>query len=132
MVTKLLCVDTKIVNIMKQKKALRLIFPKDKERNAQKLYSLTYFGKLSKHIKKHFRFKNINVSFSTTNTSGKYIKISKSLTDRKKKCGMYEKKCGSCNKVYIGQRGRSFEARMDEHERSYVYTESLITHNTFG
>lgn len=33
--------------------------------------------------------------------------------------GVYKLTCETCNKVYIGQTGRTFETRMKEHERSY-------------
>ena len=38
---------------------------------------------------------------------------------KKEKNQAYELKCGSCEKVYIGQSGRTFDERMSEHFRSY-------------
>ena len=39
--------------------------------------------------------------------------------DKDDKCGVYELSCGTCQKIYIGQIGRSFKERLLEHERSF-------------
>ena len=100
------------------KQALKLVYPNNTNNN-KKFYSLTYFGKPSEKIKKHLKNNNINISFKTKNTLGKYIKNNKSVTAKLQKSGVYELKCGSCPMLYRGQTGRSFEVRKGEHFRSY-------------
>ena len=100
------------------KQALQLVYPRSKEK-PKKYYSLMYIGEPSEIIRKHLKFKGINVVFRTDNSLSKYIKNNKSKTEKGQKSGIYELKCGSCEKVYIGQTGRTFDERMSEHFRSY-------------
>ena len=37
------------------------------------------------------------------------------------KCGIYQLKCPTCNKKYIGQTGRSFKIRFHEHFRDFKH-----------
>ena len=99
------------------KRALKSVYPVQKK--VQKFFTLTYIGKPSDIIRKHLRFKDINVSFRTCNTLGIHIENNKSQTEKKRKSGVYELQCGTCDKIYIGQTGRSFKERIDEHSRSY-------------
>ena len=78
-----------------------------------------YVSKPSDIIRKHLRFKDINVSFRTFDTLRIHMKNNKSQTEKKNKSGVYELKCGPFDKIYIGQTGRSFKERIDEHTHSY-------------
>ena len=84
---------------------------------------LAYFGKPSETICKHLRFKNFKISFKTCNSLGLHIKNKKRKPVKLQKSGVYEKKCEACDKVYIGRTGRSFEARMSDYERSFIYND---------
>ena len=100
------------------KQAIDLVYQTPREK-FKKFYTLTYIGKPSDIVRKHLRFKDINISFRTCNTLGIHIKNNKSKTEKDNKSGVYELNCGSCNKIYIGQTGRTFKERVDEHFRSY-------------
>ena len=50
---------------------------------------------------------------------GKFLKHNKSNTSKDQKSGIYKLNCGSCDKVYIGQTGRSFSRRIYDHQYSY-------------
>ena len=68
------------------KQALKLVYPNNTNKN-KKFYSLTYFGKPSEKIKEYLKNDNINISFKTKNTLGKYIKNNKSVTAKLQKSG---------------------------------------------
>ena len=77
------------------KRALKLVYPVHKK--VQKFFTLTYIGKPSDIIRKHLRFKDINVSFRTCNTLGIQTKNNKSQTEKRRKSGVYELQCGTCD-----------------------------------
>ncbi|MVN25614.1 hypothetical protein GO639_10705 [Staphylococcus aureus] len=43
--------------------------------------------------------------------------------------GVYKLKCGTCPKVYIGQTGRTFRNRIQEHHKSYVNKKTNSTYS---
>ncbi len=63
---------------------------------------------------------NFNLAFKTINKLSKQIKNNKSKTDILQESGVYKLNCTDCNKVYIGQTGRSFETRIKEHRDDFV------------
>lgn len=70
-------------------------------------------GKLIKQVNNEF------ISYKTNNSVQKYIRNDKDKTDKKSNSGVYMLTC-ECNKVYVGQTGRTFEQRTCEHEKSYI------------
>jgi hypothetical protein len=44
--------------------------------------------------------------------------------DKYSKSGIYKLTCPDCSKVYVGQTGRSFYTRYDEHKRAFRYNTS--------
>jgi hypothetical protein len=75
-----------------------------------------YFDERIRILTKIFRKSNIRVAFGVNNTI-KNICNSGSQVDKYNKSGVYSLKCLSCNQNYIGQTGRSFKIRYDEHIR---------------
>ena len=65
--------------------------------------------------------KHVNIAFRTKSSLGRYIKNNKSKVEKFQKSGVYELSCGSCDKIYIGQSGRSFSKRMYDHNYSLRY-----------
>lgn len=62
------------------------------------------------------RKRNINVAFSTSNNTFALLKShNRQRTPLVDKSGVYKLSCGSCDKFYIGQTGRSFKIRFKEH-----------------
>ena len=108
-------------NILKKiqyKKAIKSIYPVLPSKN-KKFQVLTYFGEPSLDIANQLKRLDLNVCFRTNNSLGKLIKNNKSKTPDDKKSGVYKLECGTCDKVYIGQTGRTFRERIREHFRSY-------------
>lgn len=84
-------------------------------------YSLiTYIGQACNNIAQFFKKLNINISFKTNNSTGKFIKNNKTKLDKNNKSGVYKLTCKDCPKTYIGQSGRSFSKRIKEHQASFI------------
>ena len=65
---------------------------------------------------------NLKVSFKTKNTIGKLLTQNKNINPNKfNKCGVRQLTCHDCNRKYIGQRGRLFYIRFNEHFHDYKY-----------
>lgn len=114
---------TLIVDQILQKKlynkAINEVFPRisSSDRNYS---TISYYGRASERISSFLKKQNIQVAFKTNNCLGKYIKNNKEKRDRKHQSGIYKLNCGSCPKVYVGQTGRTFEARTGEHKKSFL------------
>jgi len=66
-----------------------------------------------------FKDTNIIIAFKTTNTIQQ--QLSKENTNRTNPNGIYKLQCNTCNRVYIGQAGRSINIRYKEHIRYIKY-----------
>lgn len=109
----------KMLNKKLYKKAINLVFPTVKEsKNNYKV--ITYLGHISNKIANFLKNININVAFRSINNLGKYIKNNKTKTNKGKKSGVYKLKCNDCPKIYIGQTGRNFDKRINEHHSSFL------------
>lgn len=104
-------------------KAVSEVYPIIKDKK-QSFKVLTHFGKASTQVKNYLSQKNINIAFKTNNSLGKRLKNSKSKTNKNNKSGIYQLKCGSCPKIYIGQTGRSCSTRIKEHKSSFLNKKS--------
>ena len=67
--------------------------------------------------------RQIQIGIKKTKNVFEYIKNDKTeeipLTE---KSGVYKLKCGECNKIYLGETGRKFKIRMNEHAKAVSYT----------
>ena len=80
---------------------------------------ITYVGRQTKFITKLFKNK---VSFKTDSNTGKLLTQKKNINKNKlNKCGVHQLTCHDCNKKYIGQTGRSFSVRSQEHPRDFKH-----------
>ena len=84
-----------------------------------RFHVLTYIGKTTDTLYKYFKHLNINIDSRKTNSLGKHIKNNKCKTAKDQKSGVYQLSCGSCDKVYIGQTGRTFKKRLKDHTGSF-------------
>lgn len=110
-----------ITNILNQKQKqilINKIFPKNKD-NQKTFVSLTFTTNKVNLIAKEFKKLNVNVAFKTNNSLGKFIKNNKDKIKKEDKSGVYKINCGTCNNYYIGQTGRSFKQRLNEHKKSF-------------
>jgi hypothetical protein len=76
----------------------------------------TYVSKEPTLITKIFKNTNGNVTFTTDNTIENHLATRQKQSKNKyEKCGIYQLTCPSCNMKYVGQTGRPFKARFQEH-----------------
>jgi hypothetical protein len=88
--------------------------------------TFTYTDPQTKFITKIFKNTNIRIAYKTNNTIKKLLthhtqNCSTPITNKFNKSGIYQLICPDCNMKYIGQTGRSFLTRYQEHFRDYKY-----------
>jgi hypothetical protein len=81
----------------------------------RKWANFTYVGNETKFITKLFREYNIGIAYRTNNTIENLLNRENKMYNKFDQCGIYEFKCNTCPKVYIGQTGRNFKTRFKEH-----------------
>ena len=59
------------------------------------------------------------MAFKTKHTIGTLLQHPHNTQNKFQNKGVYQLTCQNCDKVYIGQTGRSFATRFKEHERDY-------------
>jgi len=79
-----------------------------------KWVTFTYFSPLVRKISNLFRQTDLQIAFRATNTIQQQLNAKHTHDDPS---GIYELKCKTCNKVYIGQSGRAIGIRFKEHMR---------------
>ena len=97
----------------------------------QKWVTFTYIGKETRFITNLFRKTNIRIAFKTNNTIQKLLRHKQQIPDMYTQSGVYKLKCPDCNKAYVGQTGRSFQVRFNEHKnafRSNSHTSNFAKH----
>ena len=85
----------------------------------QKWATFTYIGKETTRITNLFKHTNIKIAFRTNNTVQKLLTHSCYTKDKYSASGIYKLTCPECNKAYVGQTGRSFSQRYQEHHRAF-------------
>lgn len=81
-----------------------------------KYVKLTFIGNISYEIGKIIKENcNVKVAFYNNNILRNEIVNSKEKRDILDKQGVYEIKCENCEYIYIGQTGRNFKKRFNEH-----------------
>lgn len=78
-------------------------------------FNIRYLGKISETIERAFRKVNVAVSFKNCNNIEKSLIHSVEEVDVFSKSGVYRICCSDCDLMYIGQTGRSFKERYNEH-----------------
>jgi len=93
-----------------------LITPKNKWAN------FTYVGKETKFITTFFKNTPLKIASTTQNTIVILLfKQQNNYQNKFDKRGVYQLTCPDCNMKYIGQTGRPFHVRFQEHFRHYKY-----------
>jgi hypothetical protein len=80
-------------------------------------------------VTKLFKHTKVQIAFKTGNTIGNLLKETRNI-NKFEKAGIYRLKCIDCQKVYIGQTGRSLTIRYKEHIRSIRYNREDSGHAT--
>jgi hypothetical protein len=87
-----------------------------------KWVKFTYVGRETRDITKIFKNTNLKVTFGTNNTIGKLLTTRHEHNRSKfENIGIYQLTCPTCNKKYIGQTGKQFRIRFQEHFRDFKY-----------
>jgi len=85
----------------------------------QKWVPFAYFGPAMRRITNLFKDSTIKIAFKTTNSINK--QLPKCPYNIQNPSGIYELKCNTFNKIYVGQPGSAIDIRYKEHIR-YVRT----------
>lgn len=108
-----------IYNKKIHKIAINLIFPIPK--NPINTYNtFTYLGTNMRQLCTFLNKNNIKFTFKTNNNLRNFIKNNKDKTSKNNKSGVYQLTCADCPKTYIGQTGRCFKTRINEHRKSFI------------
>jgi hypothetical protein len=103
--------------------------------NNKKRTIFTYIGRETRRITKIFKTTNLKIAFKTTNTIQNHLCNLKERNHRKDpfhNSGIYQLTCKECNQKYIGQTGRTFKTRYNEHINAINLINQLRnTPNTF-
>jgi hypothetical protein len=84
----------------------------------KKKWVTTYHSPLIRKVTNLFRHSNLRIALRTTNTTFQQLTEKPVLNNPS---GIYKLRCNTCNRVYIGQSGRSIAVRHKEHLR-YIRT----------
>jgi len=97
---------------------------KQEKNDTHKWAKFTYIGKETKFITKLFKNSPVKISFTTNNTIGRILRHRPTHTKARNqldKSRVYRLTCPDCNMKYVGQTGRSFRIRFQEHYRDFKY-----------
>jgi len=93
--------------------------------------TFTYIGKETLYITNAFRHTDLKIAFRTNNTLDNVLRLKTPPPDKFSASGVYRLTCPDCHKAYIGQTGRSFSKRYDEHRRVFhnnSHTSNFVKH----
>jgi hypothetical protein len=106
----------------KQKQKRKLLQSQNSQsHNTKKWCTFTYIGKETLFITKIFKHANLQIAYRTNNTLRKHLSYNTTQQDKFTQSGIYKLICPDCNKAYIGQTGRNFCKRYNEHKRDFRY-----------
>jgi rRNA maturation protein Nop10 len=71
------------------------------------------------HITNIFRHTDLHIAFRTNNTIQYLLKKKIPDSDKFSSSGVYRLMCPECGKAYVGQTGRRFSLRYNEHRRAF-------------
>jgi hypothetical protein len=101
----------------------KTIKPKPQQNN-NKWAKFTYTGKETRFITKILKDSPIKIAYTTSNTLSKLLSASPAHNhthDHYNNSGVYRLTCPDCGMKYVGQTGRPFRVRFQEHFRDYKY-----------
>jgi len=97
--------------------------------------TFTYIGPETNFITKLFKHTNLKIAYRTSNNIQSYLSLNPHSEDIFAQSGVYKLTCPDCGKVYVGQTGRDFKTRLNEHKCSFThnktskYTLHLLEHS---
>jgi len=81
--------------------------------------TFTYTVKETLHITNIFKHTDLRIAFRTKNTIQNLLKQKNPFLDKFSSSGVYKLTCPHCHKAYIGQTGRRFFTRYNEHKSAF-------------
>ena len=110
----------KLLNKKEQNKLLRVFYTPGNETCNKNLpyIRMAFYEGVSTKIAKILKDSH-KVAYYTTNNIKKSLFNAKDKVDTFEKSGVYELSCGDCDAIYIGQTGRNFQIRTEEHFRHW-------------
>jgi len=81
--------------------------------------TLTYVWKEASFITNAFRRADLKRAFRTNNTTGNLFGHRNPAPEKFTLSGAYKLTCPDCNKAYVGQTGRRFSIRYNEHKIAF-------------
>jgi len=110
----------------------KILFKKLKQQNLQSVYMkvkkdqddknwrrIKYLGHPSKFVLKNIKNK-ISPAYYNKASLNTLLSNCKDVYKKEERSGVYEISCQDCDAKYIGQTGRNFQTRINEHFRSWV------------
>jgi hypothetical protein len=96
-----------------------------------KWVTFTYIGKETNFVTNLFRKMNLKIAFRTKSAIQRLLKYKRQVPNIYTQSGVYKLKFPDCNKTYVGQTGRSFQVRFNEHKNAFKtnsHTSDLAKH----
>jgi hypothetical protein len=107
----------------------------EKQLKKREWATFTYTGRETTFITKLFKHTNIRIAYRTNNNLLHHLTQSPHSQDIYTHSGVYKLTCPDCEEAYIGQTGRDFRTRFNEHKSSFrhntqtsKYTQHLTMH----
>jgi hypothetical protein len=85
----------------------------------QKWATFTYVGKETSYITNLFRHSNLKIAYRTNNTVLNHLTHKYKNPNIFSSSGVYKLTCPDCKKAYVGQTGRNFTTRYNEHKHAF-------------
>jgi hypothetical protein len=79
----------------------------------------TYTGPNIRAVTKILQKAGLQTAFTTKHSIGKLLRPTYNTGDKYNNCGVYQLECYDCGLQYVGQTGRPFRTRYQEHKRDY-------------
>jgi len=76
-------------------------------------------GKETTYITNLIKKTDTKIAFRTNNTIPRLLMHNQQTSDIQSRSGVYTLICPDCNKAYVGQSGRSFATRFQEHKNAF-------------
>ena len=82
-------------------------------------FSIPFLGSLSFKIANTFKKEGICIVFHAPSNLNKFLSYTKDYIPSLHRSGVYRLSCSDCNSAYIGQTGRKFQSRINEHMHAF-------------
>lgn len=110
----------RIIRKHERKSIAKMVYAgKDASKDERQYVKIPYIGAVSQKVGRLVESETgKKVSFSCPPNLGKLMINCKDRISKDRKSGVYQLSCNDCEARYIGQTGRNFKTRIDEHRRA--------------